>query len=169
MLTESGYRCAVPRCRNILALDMHHIYQVALGGDDDPANLIALCPTCHALYHRGTISTDAIYAYKAMLIAISRAFDVDAVDRLLFLNSLEKDGLIISGDGVLRFDRLIAAGLASFDPKANNGNLIVTYSINISERGKLMIEAWKSGDRERLRQTMSGPIPGVEHDGSLPC
>jgi hypothetical protein len=103
-----------------------------------------------------------------MLIALSRAFDVDAVDRLLFLNSLTKDHLIVSGDGVLRFDRLIAAGLASFDLKANNGNLIVTYSINISEKGKMLIEAWKSGDRERLKQTMGGPVPGVAPDGTSP-
>jgi HNH endonuclease len=168
VLTESGYRCAVPTCRNILALDMHHMYQVAHGGDDSPSNLIALCPTCHALYHRGTISADAIYSYKSMLVAISRAFDIDAVDRLLFLNALAKDALIVSGDGVLRFDRLIAAGLAIFDPKANNGNLIVTYSVNISAKGRLLIEAWKSGDRDRLKQTMAGPIPGITSDGSLP-
>src|SRR4249920_420604 len=91
VLTESGYRCAVPSCRNILALDMHHIWEVAAGGGDDPPNLIALCPTCHALYHRGTISQDAIYSYKAMLVAISRAFDLEAIDRLLFLNMLSED------------------------------------------------------------------------------
>ena len=95
VLTEAGYRCAVPNCRGILALDMHHIWEVAAGGGDDPANLIALCPTCHALYHRGTISADSVYAFKAMLVAISRAFDLDAVDRLLFLCSgrwMHQDG-----------------------------------------------------------------------------
>src|SRR5438034_11221590 len=86
VLTEAGYRCAVPTCRVILALDIHHIWEVAAGGGDEPFNLIALCPTCHALYHRGTISADSIYAYKAMLVAISRAFDLDAVDRLMFLS-----------------------------------------------------------------------------------
>src|SRR3954465_12638574 len=75
VLTESGYRCAVPTCRNILALDMHHIWEVSAGGTDDPSNLIALCPNCHNLYHRGTISEDAIYAYKAMLVPITRGFD----------------------------------------------------------------------------------------------
>src|ERR1700722_5040761 len=95
VLTESGYRCAVPTCRNILALDMHHISEVSAGGGDDPSNLIALCPTCHALYHRGTISAEAIYAYKAMLVAISRAFDLEAVDLLLFLGPLSQDFLIV--------------------------------------------------------------------------
>ncbi len=90
VLTESGYRCAVPTCRNILALDMHHIWEVSVGGTDAPSNLIALCPTDHALYHRGTIKQESIYAWKAMLVAITRAFDVEAIDKLLFLESCKK-------------------------------------------------------------------------------
>jgi hypothetical protein len=88
VLTEAGYRCAVPTHREILALDMHHIWEVADGGPDDISNLIALCPTCHALYHRGTISPESIYSWKAMLVAIGRAFDVDAIDKLMFLSIL---------------------------------------------------------------------------------
>src|SRR5512134_1494582 len=95
VLTESGYRCAVPTCRNILALDMHHIWEVSAGGPDNPSNLIALCPTCHSLYHRGTIHPDAIYAYKAMLVSITRAFDLEAIDRLLFLAACKQDFLVV--------------------------------------------------------------------------
>jgi hypothetical protein len=157
VLTESGYRCAVPTCRNILALDMHHIWEVSAGGSDDPSNLIALCPTCHALYTRGTIKRESIYVYKAMLVAITRAFDVEAIDRVLFLESCKQDFLIVSGDGLLHFGRLIAAGLASVDQKANNNWQIVTYSVNISEKGRQLIQAWKQGDRTRLQVAMGGP------------
>jgi|SRR3982750_2273269 len=160
VLTESGYRCAVPTCRSILALDMHHIWEVSAGGSDNPSNLIALCPTCHALYHRGTIRQESIYVYKAMLVAITRAFDAEAIDRLLFLESYKMDFLVVSGDGLLHFGRLIAAGLASVEQKANNNWQIVTYAVNISEKGRQLIEAWKQGDRTRLRQVMGGPIPG---------
>ncbi|MDP4199047.1 MAG: HNH endonuclease signature motif containing protein [Bacteroidota bacterium] len=160
LLTESGYRCAVPTCRGILALDMHHIDEVSAGGGNDPANLIALCPTCHALYHRGTYKVESIYTWKAMLVAITRAFDLEAIDRLLFLEPLKKDDLVVTGDGLLHFGRLIAAGLASFDQKANNKWQIVTYAVNISDKGRQLIEAWKQGDRTRLRQVMGGPIPG---------
>src|SRR5580704_8412001 len=103
LLTESGYRCAVPTCRNILALDMHHIWEVSCGGSDDPSNLIALCSFCHDLYHRGTIKAESIYVYKSMLVAITRAFDLEAIDRLLFLESCEQDFLVVSGDGLLPF------------------------------------------------------------------
>jgi HNH endonuclease len=159
VLTEAGYRCAVPICRNILAIDLHHMLEVSEGGGDDPANIIALCPNCHRHYHRGDIPDDAIYAYKAMLVAISRAFDLDAVDRLLFLSPLRKDFLIVSGDGVLQFARLIAADLATVKLKAKNNWLIVSYAINISAKGKLLIDAWKQGDRVRLSQAIGGPVP----------
>jgi hypothetical protein len=138
---------------------MHHIWEVSAGGGDDPANLVALCPTCHALYHRGTISSDSIYAYKAMLVAISRAFDLEAIDRLLFLSMLRVDCLVLSGDGVLHFARLITAGLANVTLKANNAWQLVTYTVNISEKGKQLVDAWRQGDRSRLVQVLSGPIP----------
>jgi HNH endonuclease len=154
VLTEAGYRCAVPTCRGILALDLHHIWEVAAGGADDASNLVALCPTCHALYHRGTISADSIYAYKAMLVALSCAFDVESVDRLLFLSMCPKDFLVVSGDGLLEFARLIAAGLAKVELKANNAWQLVTYAVNISPSAKQLIEAWKAGDRTRLTNSL---------------
>jgi hypothetical protein len=168
VLTEAGYRCAVPTCRNILALDMHHIWEVVYGGGDDPSNLVALCPTCHALYHRGTILSDSIYLYKAMLVAISRAFDLEAVDKLLFLSTCPRDFLIVSGDGLLHFARIIAAGMADVHLKANNNFLIVTYAVNISEKGKQLIEAWRDGDRARVSQVLAGPVPGADSSGQLP-
>jgi hypothetical protein len=102
VLTEAGYRCAVPTCRQPLALDIHHMWEVNAGGGDDPWNLIALCPYCHALYHRGTINPDSIYAYKAMLVALSHAFDNTTIDQLLFLETCAPGYLHVSGDGLLR-------------------------------------------------------------------
>ncbi|MBC7818092.1 MAG: HNH endonuclease [Planctomycetaceae bacterium] len=154
VLTEAGYRCAVPTCRGILALDMHHIWEVSAGGGDDPSNLIALCPTCHALYHRSTIAPDSIYAYKAMLVAIGRAFDVEAIDKLLFLYKIPNDQLVVSGDGVLQFARLIAADLAEFKIKNNNNWLLATYAIRLTEKGRLILHAWMQGDRNGLKNAL---------------
>jgi hypothetical protein len=139
---------------------MHHIWEVAGGGGDDPSNLIALCSFCHDLYHRGTIKSESIYAYKAMLVAITRAFDVEAIDRLLFLESCKKDFLVVSGDGLLHFGRLIAAGLARVEMKANNNWQAVSYSVNISDKGRQLVAAWRAGDRDRLKIAIGGPVPG---------
>jgi hypothetical protein len=168
VLTEAGYRCAVPRCRNILALDMHHMYQVAHGGGDSPSNLIALCSYCHDMYHRGNISTESIYAWKSMLVAISRAFDLEAIDSLLFLEPLQEDFLIVSGDGLLHFARLIAAGLANVEKEGDNNGLLVTYAVNISEKGKMLISAWRAGDRDKLKHVIGGPVPGASAAGEFP-
>jgi hypothetical protein len=136
---------------------MHHIWEVSQGGSDDLSNLIALCPTCHALYHRGTIQQQSIYVYKAMLTAITSAFDVESVDRLLFLESCTENFLVVSGDGLLHFSRLIAAGLAEGTQKANNNWQLVTYAVNISAKGRQLVDAWRSGDRTRLRAAIGAP------------
>jgi hypothetical protein len=159
VLTEAGYRCAVPSCRSILALDLHHLWEVSAGGGDTPENLVALCPTCHALYHRGTIKQESIYAYKSMLVAINRAFDIEAIDRLLFLNMCPKDFLIVSGDGALHFSRLIAAGLVNIELKANNAWQIVTYAINISQKGSMIVNAWQQGESTALASALGYPSP----------
>ena len=114
VLTEAGYRCAVPTCRTILAIDLHHIVEVSEGGGNVVSNLLALCPTCHALFTRGTIQRDSIYTWKSVLVSLSQAFDIATVDHLLFLKMPEAENLLVSGDGVLQFSRLISAGLATF-------------------------------------------------------
>ncbi len=152
VLTEAGYRCAVPTCRGILALDMHHILELAAGGGNEPSNLIALCPTCHALYHRGIISPDSIYAYKAMLVSLSGAFDHETIDRLIFLGKCPGT-FTLTGDGLLHFARLIAAGLAEFSPLIGS---YIHHQVSISKKGRLLVEAWQRGDRASLSRTLSG-------------
>jgi hypothetical protein len=154
VLTEAGYRCAVPTCRGILALDMHHTWEVSRGGGDVPANLIALCPTCHALYHRGTISEESIYVYKSMLISLNQAFDRDTIDKLIFLSKAPTDTLALSGDGVLSFSRLISADLATFTCKANNAWQLVTYTVSLTPKGKQLVEAWGSGKKSELENAL---------------
>jgi 5-methylcytosine-specific restriction protein A len=34
--------------------EIDHIHDLALGGPDDPAQMIALCPNCHAIKTRGS-------------------------------------------------------------------------------------------------------------------
>ena len=154
VLTEAGYRCAVPTCRNILAIDLHHIVEVSENGTNDLVNLLALCPTCHALFHRGTISRDSIYAWKAMLVSLSNAFDTQTMDDLLFLSTPQSGQLRVSGDGVLKFSRLVAAGLASFDLTMQNGPMLL-YKISLTSKGTQLLIAWKSGDRKLVEKIFS--------------
>lgn len=155
VLTESGYRCGVPTCRTILAIDLHHMEEVSEGGSNDASNLLPLCPTCHALFHRGVISRESIYTWKAALVALNGAFDVEAIDNLLFLKKLPSNTpFAVSGDGVLKFARLIAADLVAFKLIVRNGPLFA-YQVTLSSKGQFLVDAWQSGNRQALHQVLS--------------
>lgn len=62
VLTRSGGKCESATCtgmppdtnrRGEPILDVDHIRDLALGGDDHPRNMVALCPNCHACKTRG--------------------------------------------------------------------------------------------------------------------
>ncbi len=113
VLIESGYRCAVPTCRTILVIDLHHVIPLSEDGPNKLDNLIALCPNCHALHHRGVISQEAIRVWKGMLISLGQAFDKDAIDMLLFL-SLPDRPIGYNQSDVLQFRSLIVSGVLIF-------------------------------------------------------
>ena len=71
VLTEAGYKCANPTCQTTLALDHHHIEYVSEDGSNEVSNLLALCPTCHSLHHRGTIPRQAVTEWKNRVVALN--------------------------------------------------------------------------------------------------
>jgi len=84
---------------------------------------------------------------------MSQVFDIATVDHLLFLNRPEAKNLRVSGDGVHQFSRLISAGLATFGVAMQNGPLIL-YWVILTNKGKSLLEAWTSGNREAVAQAM---------------
>lgn len=153
VLAESGYRCAAPTCRTILAIDPHHIVELAELDGYVVDNLLALCPTCHSLFQRGVVRRDSLHTWKSVLVSLNKAFDIATVDHLLFLNRPEAKSLRVSGDGVLQFSRLISAGLATFGVAMQNGPLIL-YWVTLTNKGKSLVEAWTSGNREAVARAM---------------
>ena len=85
LLIEAGYRCANPRCQNVITLQIHHIEYVSTGGGDDPSNLLVLCPYCHGMHHSGNFTMEAIRVWKGLLVALNQAFDRKGLDLLLLL------------------------------------------------------------------------------------
>jgi 5-methylcytosine-specific restriction protein A len=62
VLLRSEGHCENPECTGDIKdrtdsgapiLEIDHIHDLALGGDDDPVQMIALCPNCHATKTRG--------------------------------------------------------------------------------------------------------------------
>lgn len=161
VLVEAGYRCAVPTCRTILTLDLHHIIEVNKDGGNEPDNLICLCPNCHALYHRQKIPQEAIRMWKMVLISLSNAFDKVQIDYLLMLHNIEIESdkgfqFVISGDGLLRFNGIFNAGFLDvlYSPPDRYGNG-ARYTISLSENGNAFVNAWKSGKFNDIRDALS--------------
>jgi hypothetical protein len=88
-----------------------------------------------------------------MLVSLSHAFDTATIDDLLFLATPETTNLRVSGDGVLKFSRLVAAGLATFNLRMQNGPLLL-YSVGLTAKGVQLIEAWRSGDRQAVAKVL---------------
>ena len=77
VLLRSEGRCENPGCTGDIhdltdggdpILEIDHIHDLALGGPDDPAQMIALCPNCHAIKTRGRTREEL----RALLMATAR-------------------------------------------------------------------------------------------------
>jgi hypothetical protein len=179
LLLEAGYRCGNPRCPVIMAvhlLEDHHIIHVEEGGKDEISNLLALCPNCHTLYHHGNITREAIRHWKGMLLALNHAFDRESLDLLLYLHRTQGNTIAYRGDGVLRFARLIAADLVALTVNQVNhedvfeqdvdlrgpmrlvGRFTTTsHQVGLTEKGRMLLDAWRSGDAARYQTMISTP------------
>ena len=167
VLTEAGYRCAVPTCRTILTLNLHHIVHVEEKGGNDLSNLIALCANCHGLYHQGNIKRESIRVWKGMLVSIGQGFDKNAIDCLLFLDSFSKEeSPIISGDTVMKYSKLIASGLIKYKLRYQremrtgfkeilSERPLLGYTLSLTPKGKMVVSAWKKGDQRKLERTLA--------------
>ncbi len=156
VLIEAGYRCAVPSCRTLITLDIHHIVEVREDGGNTLGNLLALCPNCHALFTRGEITREAIESWKGVLVALNQAFDKETVSFLVFLGTPEARNLVVSGDGVLRFAHLVGAGLATCQLKwSDQGSFDQRLSVQLTDKGRRLLDAWTSGNRTELRAALS--------------
>ena len=147
ILHEAGYRCAVPACRTILTIDLHHMVHVTDGGGDSADNLLALCRNCHGLHHIGEISQDSIRAWKFLLMALNEAFDRRAVDILLAMEQVQT--VLCSGDGIGDFAPLIASGYVETPFFSGNlsGPHFGKHQITLIAKGRAFLDAWKKGDQ----------------------
>jgi hypothetical protein len=176
VLLEAAYRCGNPRCRHILTLELHHIVWVRDGGGNGPENLIALCPNCHSLHTAGHIPSEAIYAWKALLVSLNNP-PRGAADLLLVLyqeeERLRKEGyepvrrtsvpppFRFTGDGLGILAGLMTSGLVEIDRRFSGasswGGGMPSFTVWLTKRGRAMVTAWLAGLPGRveaaLRQT----------------
>ncbi len=166
VLHEAGYKCSNPTCRTIITLDIHHLDYVSKGGSNTPSNLLALCPNCHQLHHKGHIPEQSIRAWKMLQLTLNEAFNKQSVDILLAL--AEIGGITLTGDGLLNCASLIASNLIYVDDDwigsekqrdeepsffsdgfktVDKPLSIGQYHITLTDKGHSLVSAWKSGNQ----------------------
>jgi len=167
VLHEGGYKCGNPTCRSILTLDIHHLEYVSEGGDNNPSNLLALCPNCHSLHHKGHIPLQSLRTWKTLLLSLNEAFDKRSINILLALDKV--DNIVVSGDGLLDCASLIASGIINVEWRGGGAGLFSSdkrnpiidtisdgqYWIELSEKGYLLVSAWKRGDQKGAVNAMA--------------
>ena len=52
VMARDDHRCQTPGCANTRFLEVHHLRPRALGGTNEPANLVTVCGACHRHAHR---------------------------------------------------------------------------------------------------------------------
>jgi phosphopentomutase len=92
VLVEAGHRCAISTCK-ATTTEIHHIIPFAETQNNNFENLIALCPNCHARYHKGEIDEKAIRMYKANLSILNHRYG--EFERRIF------DYIVESGERVI--------------------------------------------------------------------
>jgi len=161
VLHEGGYKCANPVCRTVLTLEIHHIVPVAEDGSDTADNLVALCPNCHSLHHKGEITEDSIRAWKMLLLAVNEAYDRESVDLLLALD--ESDGSIFAtGDSLPHYSSLVAANLVEFSQHGGpnygrGGPAHPPVYVRLTEKGRHLVTEWKKGNQRQAIEAMPAP------------
>jgi hypothetical protein len=175
LLTEAGYKCGNPNCRNIIILELHHIHWVTDGGPTEAWNLLALCPMCHGLHTQGKIPASAIKHWKGLLVALNGAFSRESTELLLYLAEPLVGTFTYKPEGILRFAGLVAAGLVEilfeghrdyFTAKeliaTNESFWTESMRVRLSEKGKLLVDSWKKGDQAEYLTALGVAPPGTE-------
>ena len=110
------------------------------------------------------VLTEAAFAVP-LLVSLNASFDRESVSNLLFLRVADgRNDLLIGGDGMLRFTSLIAAGCADYRLVTNNANQLYSYTVSLTDKGRMLLVAWVSGDRSRVVELLGGGLPGTDGD-----
>jgi hypothetical protein len=133
------------------------------GGGNEPSNLLALCPNCHALHTRAHIPQEAIRIWKGMLIALNST-NRNSIDILIYLYHRHNDffgrHIRYSADTALQLAGLINSGLleiasATIASEYEGKIRPSAFDIRLTGKGSMMVEAWLAGNETQLNAALT--------------
>jgi len=171
VLHEAGCKCGNPNCFTPY-LELHHLIYVSEDGEDEAYNLLPLCVVSHTRHHKGEIPTEALRAWKLVLITINEAFDRRSTELLLVLESLGSiEG--ITGDGLPTYAPLVASGMARVRLTVHKADLTHNvfrnqYKVWLTDKGRAFVEGWKAGDQRAALGLLPTPATSDDNTPSPP-
>jgi len=151
VLVEAGHRCAIPSCRDTTT-EIHHITPWATVKTHEPANLIALCPTCHTRSEKGDIDKKALLIYKQKLVFLSERY---SRFELRVLNDLRTAPRAVV-PGLLMVKALLDDKLVEVDGEISSyvfddGYVaVITATVRLTETGQGFLKRWDAPTSEGL-------------------
>lgn len=156
VLIESGYRCAMPHCRET-QIDINHIRPYAAVHEHTFDNLIALCPNCHRRYTNGDIDRKAMLQIKANLSILSHRYselERRYLARQASVGAVAGAVTMLSGGLELLMANLVADELVMQVPvnaiqiefeQPNVPDFPMVTAFVLTDKGRAFIEHWVAG------------------------
>jgi len=156
VLIESGYRCAIPHCRET-TLDIHHIVDYAKVQEHSFDNLVALCPNCHRRATNGEIDRKAMLQIKANLSILSHRYgelERRYINRQASMGPVAGSLTMLSGglellmsnlveDGIVTQAAVQAISIGFSQPDVPDFPVVIAFIL--TSKGQAFIERWAAG------------------------
>lgn len=148
VMVEAGHRCAIPTCRSVVGVDIHHIIPWSKCKKHEHKNLIALCPNCHRMAENAQIDRKSLRMYKNNLRFLYDKFTIFEIDVLFELCKQPESKMQFPPYLILLVKRIIESGYVQWI-KTPAGVLIGGMKSNpdflqITREGKEFIDSLSS-------------------------
>lgn len=153
---ETGYRCAVPNCRESSSLVLAHIVPWSQVREHTFDNLICLCSVCHSKYDTGVIPRQSVLVFKANLSVLNNRYgDLERRILLQFSERPNAQAIYIDRSMLLLVKYLIDDGylkvgpgpeLMSMTDGMGNNVAMGPVLVVITTAGRAFIDRWLAAD-----------------------
>jgi hypothetical protein len=145
VLVEADHRCAIPTCRQF-PVHVRHIHELADGGEDEFANLIALCESCYDRVKSGYLTRRSLAQYKASLAIINARYgDVERRVLQTFVQGDPSRGVLLPTGMEALMSFLVSDGMVEIRIPEGEGDAQRFPSFReyrLTERGHKLVTRW---------------------------
>lgn len=143
VLIDSGHRCSIPTCRQIIC-EVHHIIPWEQIREHTYENLICLCSNCHTFVHEGKIDRKSLKIYKHNLGLLHDKYTQFEIDLMFDLYKRPENSIYIADFMYYMVRRSIDSGLIQMIDKQkcfSSGDVHISFIfLVLTAEGRIFID-----------------------------